>query len=92
MGGRVKIQQRQQFMHALVDPLAGPFQKLGHHGDVAGHRPVRKQARALDDIPHIQPQLLRVHGGNVLAIYQDLALAVGQQLVDHSQSGGLAAA
>jgi len=65
-------------MHALVDPLPWPFQKLGYHGDIAGHRPVWKQPRALNHITHVQPQLLGVHGGNIVTIHQDLALTVGQ--------------
>jgi hypothetical protein len=58
----------QQVADDLVALVLGPFQQLGHHADVLGHRHVGEQADLLDHIAGVPPQLIAVDCGNVLVI------------------------
>ena len=83
------VQQAADDLDALV---LGPFQQLGHHADVLGHRHVGEQADLLDDIAGVPPQLVAVDGGDILAVQADAAAVGLNQAVNHFQGGGFAAA
>ena len=87
-----QVDQLQQLMDNLVARLLAVFQQIGHHADVLGHGHVGKQADLLDDIADVAAQLHPVLGGDILAVYIDLAAGGFNQAVDHLQRGGLAAA
>ena len=87
-----QVDQLQQLMDDLVARLLAVFQQIGHHADVLGHGHVGKQADLLDDIANVAAQLHPVLGGDILAVYIDLAAGGFNQAVDHLQRGGLAAA
>lgn len=87
-----QVDQLQQLMDDLVARLLAVFQQIGHHADVLGHGHVGKQADLLDDIADVAAQLHPVLGGDILAVYIDLAAGGFDQAVDHLQRGGLAAA
>ena len=55
-----------------------------------GH--VGKQADLLDHIARVPPELVAVHGGDVLAVETDVPAVGLDEAVDHFQGGGLAAA
>src|SRR5208337_43153 len=92
MDGGVEPEQDEQLVDPLLDARRVPVEQMGDGCNVARHRPMRKQAVALNDIAYAAPQLLARDRPGVAALDEDRAAGRLDEPVDHAQHGRLAAA
>ena len=69
-----------------------PVEQAGHHGDVVGHRFVRKQPRFLNDVAHAPPQFVRHLLSDIDAVDLDQARIGLDQPVHEPERGRFATA
>src|SRR4029077_7859529 len=89
---RVEADESQELVDAIVYPSIIPVPQPRHRADVVADGHVRKEARALDDVAHLQTQLRGVDSMSVLAVDQDPARVWLDEPIDHPQRRRLAAA
>ena len=92
MLGAVEADQVDQLVDPARDGGRVLAEQAGGDPDVLGHRHVRKQADALEDVADAAAQHDRIDGPDVLAVDPDRAFARVDQPVDQPQQRGLAGA
>ena len=87
----LEADQVEQLVHPVRDALLVPLEQTGDERDVVADGEVGEQARALDDVADVTPELVGVLTGHVLVADQDAAGRRFDEPVDHLHRGGLAA-
>ncbi len=82
----------EQFVHALLGAILVPSEQLGHGRHVVPDPDVREQPDLLDHVADPPPQVVRIDGGDVFTVDDDVARRRFDDAVDHLEAGRLAAA